>query len=116
MEDRLVQQRDVVGVDSGDCVTKVNRNAIGQAGRQTEHPSFATRTGQGAVVQGSDGGLPGYVCQLGSVSNPPPVLMKVAVKSLRRSQCRWSMSSSAAASRGVDVPGLSTQGRGQCNG
>lgn len=58
MTDRGQEQVGVVLVDAGDGVAEVNRDAVGEAGREQEAPLLASRAGQFSGCQRGGRGVP----------------------------------------------------------
>ena len=96
MQDGLDDELDAVVVDAGEGVAEVDGRAVAEAGCQAEHalsPPEQGRLASRAVIAAAQS----------MAARPAPlagVLMKRLVKSARRRNVAWLMSSSTAASSG----------------
>jgi hypothetical protein len=67
MEDRAGNEVDVGGVQAGDGVSQVHRDAVGEARGDSEYPPFPAGAGKAPAVECVDGVGPADVCDRGVV-------------------------------------------------
>jgi hypothetical protein len=101
VEHRADGSVDVGRVHSGERVTQVDGNAVGQARGKPEYPAFAAAGGKAALVESGDRGGP----SIAAMRVVPSVMLlptstKALRKSSRQSHDAWLMRSPAAASAG----------------